>query len=107
VKWIFEGKPGVSGIFLRIFRVKKTARGKLFSIPQPKLGPRVGRAGGKTGKTFGIPCRAYRKIAEADSTSVFSGFSRREFPPALPEHAVLWVKFNPQPGWFWLFSGVG
>ncbi|MDR1025265.1 MAG: hypothetical protein LBL56_06010, partial [Treponema sp.] len=50
------------------------------------------RAGEKTGKIFGIPCRTYQrydvlKIAEADSTSFFSGFF-----PALIEHIVLWVK---------------
>jgi hypothetical protein len=48
------------------------------------------RTGGKTGKTFGIPCRSVLKIAEADSTSVFSGFF-----PVLLEHAVPWVKFSP------------
>jgi hypothetical protein len=62
-----------------------------------KLDPlqRVGRAdhrtGGKTGKTFGIPCRSVSKIAEADSTSVFPGFF-----PVLVERALWWVKFRPR-----------
>jgi hypothetical protein len=49
----------------------------------------VRRTGKKAGKTFGILCRSVLKIAEADSTSVFSGFF-----PVLLEHTVLWVKFR-------------
>jgi hypothetical protein len=49
----------------------------------------VRRTGEKTGKTFGVPCRSVSKIAETDSTSVFSGFF-----PVLLEYAVLWVKFS-------------
>jgi hypothetical protein len=63
----------------------------LFPTAKARLDPpqRVGRTGKKTGKTFGILCRSVLKIAEADSTSVFSGIF-----PVLLEHAVLWVKFS-------------
>jgi hypothetical protein len=44
----------------------------------------------KAGRIFGILCRSVLKIAEADSTSVFSGVF-----PVLLEHAVLWVKLQP------------
>jgi hypothetical protein len=40
-------------------------------------------------KTFGIPRRSVSKIAEADSTSVFSGLF---LPQGL--HKILWVKFR-------------
>jgi hypothetical protein len=49
------------------------------------------RTGKTPEKTFGIPCRSVSEIAEADSTSVFSGVF-----PVLLEYAVLWVKFRPR-----------
>jgi hypothetical protein len=61
-----------------------------------KLDPRISLsagAGKRPGKTFGIPRRSVSKIAEAGSTSVFSGIFS-----APGDLRLLWVKFNLKGG---------